>query len=169
MFPRFRKGVPHMVKIASRFGGPGRESIINSGKEQTKAIIPVSQHTGIPAHQHIIKKPIVTSKPVSQHTGIPVMKPKHKASITASQHTSKPVSQQRSKPKVKGNTSIPVSQHTGILTKATFYIYPEQIIDLEKLRLNHLTTKKEKIDKSELVRQAINMLVTQHTGKSASS
>ena len=168
MFPRFRKGVPHMVKIASRFGGPGRESIINSGKEQTKAIIPASQHTGIPAPRHIIKKPTVTSIPVSQHAGKPVIKQKNKKTITstpARQHASKPVSQQRSKPKPKGNTSIPVSQHAGILTKATFYIYPEQIIDLEKLRLNHLTTKKEKIDKSELVRQAINILVAQQAGK----
>lgn len=86
--------------------------------------------------------------------------------IKNTKKTSKPVRRQADKP-VKQHTSKPVSQHTGKLVKATFYLLPKQIIDLEKIRLDSLQPGKAKIDKSALVRQAIEMLVSQHTSKPA--
>ena len=61
------------------------------------------------------------------------------------QHNSKPVSQPASKP---------VPQ----LVKATFYLTPENIMQLEQLRLERLQ-KGEKADKSALVREAIEKIV----------
>ena len=45
--------------------------------------------------------------------------------------------------------------------KATFYLNPEQVVALEELRLKHFKEKGEKIDKSELVRKAIDLLAKQ--------
>ncbi|MBA7656674.1 hypothetical protein ES703_64601 [subsurface metagenome] len=147
-----------MVKIAQRFGSPGREHIVKTHEEPNqRSKKPVSQHTSIPVSQYTgktakkgqIKKSQQASKPVRQHTG-------------------KPVSQQASKT-TSQLTGIRVKRHTGKLTKATFYIYPEQIIDLEKIRLSHLTRKRNKTDKSALVRRAINMLVNQQASKQVGS
>ena len=45
--------------------------------------------------------------------------------------------------------------------KATFYLDPEHVIALEELRLRLLKETGKKIDKSELVRRAIELLVNQ--------
>lgn len=45
--------------------------------------------------------------------------------------------------------------------KATFYLNPEQVVALEELRLEHFKETGEKIDKSELVRRAIDLLARQ--------
>ena len=42
--------------------------------------------------------------------------------------------------------------------KVTFYLNPEQVVALEELRLQHFKDTREKIDKSELVRKAIDLL-----------
>ena len=65
-----------------------------------------------------------------------------------------PASQQDSKP-VSQDTGKPVTQ----LVKATFYLSPEQIVKLEQLRLARLQ-QGEKIDKSALVREAIELLTS---------
>ena len=65
-----------------------------------------------------------------------------------------PASQQASKP-ASQDTSKPVIQ----LIKATFYLSPEQIMKLEQLRLARLQ-QGEKIDKSALVREAIDLLTS---------
>jgi len=67
-------------------------------------------------------------------------------SLPVSQRTSEPVNQLASKP---------VSQ----LTKATFYLSPEHIMRLEHLRLERIQ-KGEKVDKSALVREAIELLTS---------
>jgi len=175
-----------MVKIASRFGTAGMQNIIQSSKKDTPASIPASQHTGKPAPPLAASKQGNTSKPVNQHASMQTKKQKAAKIITSmpvsqyagkkikdkakatSQHTSKPVSQHASKGKGSNNTSIPAGKYTSMLTKATFYLYPEQIIELEKIRLNHLTARKAKTDKSELVRQAIDMLVDRHAGSKQS-
>ena len=46
------------------------------------------------------------------------------------------------------------------LVKATFYLTPAHVIALEELRLK-LRKQGEKVDKSELVRRAIDLLVQQ--------
>lgn len=70
--------------------------------------------------------------------------------------TSKPGRRQASKP---------VSQHTGKLAKATFYLRPHQILKLEEIRLEAMRKGKAKIDKSGLVREAIDLLVSQYASK----
>jgi hypothetical protein len=45
--------------------------------------------------------------------------------------------------------------------KATFYLNPDQIAALEELRLKHFKDTGEKIDQSELVRKAIDLLASQ--------
>ena len=45
--------------------------------------------------------------------------------------------------------------------KVTFYLNPEQVVALEELRLKHFKETTEKIDKSELVRKAIDLLAKQ--------
>ena len=47
------------------------------------------------------------------------------------------------------------------LIKATFYLSQENILFLEKIRIKYLETKKENIDKSALVRRAIELLAKQ--------
>jgi len=140
--------------VKTRFGIPGQESLRDDNQHTST---PASQHTGKPAKEKRTGKHQQASKPVKQHT-----------SKTAKQHAGKTVGQQTGKT-TSQPIDIRVKRHAGKLTKATFYIYPEQIIDLEKIRLNHLTTKKNKTDKSALVRQAISMLVDQHTSKPVAS
>jgi hypothetical protein len=65
----------------------------------------------------------------------------------SSQQDSKPVRQQ------EGN---PVSPQ---LVKATFYLTPAQIVKLEQIRLARIE-KGQKIDKSALVREAIDQLAS---------
>lgn len=64
-------------------------------------------------------------------------------------------------------TSKPASQHTGKLAKATFYLRPEQILKLEEIRLEAMREGKARLDKSALVREAIDLLVSQYAGKPA--
>jgi hypothetical protein len=45
--------------------------------------------------------------------------------------------------------------------KATFYLNPEQVVALEELRLKHFKETGDKVDKSELVRKAIDLLASQ--------
>lgn len=45
--------------------------------------------------------------------------------------------------------------------KATFYLNTEQVVTLEELRLKHFKETGDKIDKSELVRKAIDLLASQ--------
>jgi hypothetical protein len=71
-------------------------------------------------------------------------------STTAEVETSKPVSQQ-------------ASEMGGPLVKATFYLTTEDIMTLEQVRLKR-KQRGEKVDKSALVREAINHL----TGELAS-
>jgi hypothetical protein len=71
--------------------------------------------------------------PATQRTGLPVRQP-----------TGEPVEQQGSKP---------ASQ----LVKATFYLTQEHVLRLERLRLERLA-RGERIDKSALVREAIDRL-----------
>jgi hypothetical protein len=96
---------------------------------------PVSQQDDMQASQH-------DDKPVSQD-----------ASIPASHQTSKPVGQQ---------TGKTVSQPTGSageeqLIKATFYLTQEHIMKLEHIRIGR-KQKGTKVDKSALVREAIDLL-----------
>ena len=51
------------------------------------------------------------------------------------------------------------------LVKATFYLTPENITSLEELKLRELKETGERVDKSELVRRAIDLLVEQHNSK----
>jgi hypothetical protein len=64
--------------------------------------------------------------------------------------------------------TLPASQQAGKtvrpqLTKATFYITDDQDTALEELRLQRRKAG-EKIDKSGLIREAIDLLVKQHDG-----
>lgn len=45
--------------------------------------------------------------------------------------------------------------------KATFYLNPDHVVTLEELRLEHFKKTGEKIDKSQLVRRAIDLLAKQ--------
>jgi hypothetical protein len=45
--------------------------------------------------------------------------------------------------------------------KATFYLNREQVVALEELRLKHFKETGDKVDKSELVRKAIDLLASQ--------
>lgn len=59
-------------------------------------------------------------------------------------------------------TDIQVSQHTSTpakqdLMKATYYIRPDQDMKLEQIRLAR-RVRGEKVDKSELIREAIDRL-----------
>ncbi len=75
-------------------------------------------------------------------------------STPASQHTGKPVNQRTSKT-VDQQDGRPASQ----LVKATFYLTQENIMQLEQLRLARLQ-RGEKVDKSALVREAIEQLTS---------
>ena len=79
--------------------------------------------------------------------------------ISPSQLTSKPVDQQASKP-AQQHDSTPVSQ----LVKATFYLSPDHVMRLEQVRLVRLQ-KGEKVDKSTLVREAIDLLANEIDGQ----
>ena len=72
----------------------------------------------------------------------------------ADQQTGLPTSPQASTP-VTPPTSKPLNQ----LVKATFYLTPENIMQLEHLRIERLQ-KGEKVDKSALVREAIEKLTS---------
>ncbi len=76
------------------------------------------------------------------------------ASEPASQQTSKPVSQLADK-LVSQQASKPAQQ----MVKATFYLTPENIMQLEQLRLARMQ-KGEKVDKSALVREAIEKITS---------
>jgi len=86
-----------------------------------------------------------------------------KEPLPADQQVSQPVSQSTSTP-VDQLASIPVSQQTSArapqLVKATFYLTDDHIMQLEQLRLER-KRRGEKIDKSALVREAIEQLTAQ--------
>jgi hypothetical protein len=73
----------------------------------------------------------------------------------------------QSSPGLQSDASKPVSQQASEddvpLVKATFYLTPEHIMTLEQVRLKR-KQRGEKVDKSALVREAINHL----TGELAS-
>lgn len=102
------------------------------------------------------KKKAIGSDPLSENNQI--MREFYKPSKNLKGKTS-------SKP-VKQFTGKPASQYAGKsekqpLVKATFYLNPENILALEELRLKAIKEQGEKIDKSTLVREAINLLVSQ--------
>lgn len=49
------------------------------------------------------------------------------------------------------------------LVKATFYLAQKHILALEELRLKLMKQQRQKVDKSELVRRAIELLVHEYT------
>ena len=73
-----------------------------------------------------------------------------------SQPHNPPVHQQDSKT-VQRQASMPVPEPASELVKATFYLTPAQVLKLEHLRLAR-RTQGQKIDKSALVREAIDAL-----------
>ena len=75
--------------------------------------------------------------------------------VSRIQPTSKPVSQPDSTP-AEQHDSMPASQ----LVKATFYLSPGHVMRLEQVRLARLQ-KGEKVDKSALVREAIDLLANE--------
>ena len=91
-----------------------------------------------------------------QDTSIPV---RQQGGKTVRQQDSIPVRQQDDMT-AKQQDSMPVTQR---LVKATFYVTPEHVTMLEELRLKRLKAG-EKTDKSELVRQAIDLLARQQDG-----
>jgi DNA-binding TFAR19-related protein (PDSD5 family) len=80
---------------------------------------------------------------------------------TVEQDASKPVNQQTSVP-VQQQASETASQEDDktVFMKATYYITPEQDLKLDRVRLARKTLG-EKIDKSGLIRELIDMLVEQ--------
>ncbi len=80
------------------------------------------------------------------------------AAAKVNQQASTPVQQNASAP-VQQDTSTPVKQP---LIKATFYLTPEHEAALEELKLKLRKTTGERTDKSELVRRAIDLLVSQY-------
>jgi hypothetical protein len=90
-----------------------------------------------------------TDKPVSQQAG-----------TTVNQQDSTPANQQTSKPGYQ-YTSKPGHQFAGStdeeLIKATFYLTQEHIMKLERIRLKRKQNG-IKVDKSALVREAIELL-----------
>lgn len=87
--------------------------------------------------------------PVNQEAGKPVSQHTDKS---ASQDTSTSVSQQASKPASQLNGSTDEE-----LIKATFYLTQEHIMKLERIRLKRKQNG-IKVDKSALVREAIDLL-----------
>jgi hypothetical protein len=94
-----------------------------------------SQDAVLPVNQQ-------TSKPVEQNTVLMV-----------NQYTNKPEEQ---------DTGLPVEQEAGkpVFMKATYYITPEQDLKLEQIRLAR-RERGQRVDKSALIREAINLLVNQ--------
>jgi hypothetical protein len=118
-------------------------------------ILPVGWHTSAVASQDtIIPASQCTDTAVDQIATMPV------SNLPSSQivhDTGIPARQQDSSPVTKG-TSESVGQHASILVKATYYIRPDQDMKLEQIRLAR-RIKGEKVDKSELIREAIDKLV----------
>ena len=76
----------------------------------------------------------------------------------------KAVERERHEPKLKGQQdSLPANEKVE-REKATFYLNPGDILSLEEVKLN---LKKQGInkDKSELVREAIGLLVDKYASK----
>ena len=72
--------------------------------------------------------------------------------------TSKPARQQDSKTATKRPKRV----------KATFYLSEDDIITLEELKIEHRRQTGEKTDKSQLIREAINLLKSQYNSKTVS-
>jgi len=106
--------------------------------------MPVPQETALPvSHIPILSAGQQDDPPVEQIS-----------SISASQQTSIPANQFADKP-ANQQANAPDKQN---LIKATYYIRPEQDLRLEQIRLQR-RLKGEKIDKSTLVRKAIDKLI----------
>lgn len=113
-----------------------------SSPDDQQISVPVQPQTSVPSSQDAIL-------PVNQSTSIPVTGLSH---VQPEQSTSLPESQKASEP---------IKQHTGKpagLIKATYYIYPDQDLKLERIRLAR-RMRGEKVDKSELIREAIDRMV----------
>jgi len=59
---------------------------------------------------------------------------------------------------ITGDTILGTSKPELNRVKATFHLNPEQVVTLEELRLKHFKETGPKVDKSELVRRAIDSL-----------
>lgn len=78
----------------------------------------------------------------------------------------KAVEREKHEPKLKGQQdSMPVNEKVE-REKATFYLNPGDILTLEEIKLN---LKKQGLnkDKSELIREAIGLLIEKYAGKTA--
>lgn len=51
------------------------------------------------------------------------------------------------------------------LVKATYYIRPEQVIALERIQLAERQRSGKRRDKSELIQEAIDLLIAQYEGQ----
>ena len=137
-----------MTKKRVSMRGMGADAFFNPPAEEKEE--PVSQDTSSPDDQQnsvpssqdaIIPVNPSTSIPV---TGLPHVQPEQSTSIPESQKTSEPIKQHTGKP-------------VGLI-KATYYIHPDQDLKLERIRLAR-RMRGEKVDKSELIREAIDRMV----------
>jgi hypothetical protein len=103
---------------------------------------PVNQEADKPGTQH-------ADKPASQEPSMPVSQ---QESMPVNQHASKPGYQYADKP-----ARQPTGSTDEELIKATFYLRQEHIMKLERIRLKRKQNG-IKIDKSALVREAIDLL-----------
>lgn len=147
-----------MAKKRVSMRGMGADAFFNPPSEEKEE--PVSQDesktssqpTDLPEiPQNSTSVDQLTNVPSLQETIIPVIQP---IAIPESQETSEPVNQL---------TDKPVNQRTGKaakqdLIKATYYIYPDQDMKLERIRLAR-RVRGERVDKSELIREAIDKLI----------
>src|SRR5882762_7045861 len=153
--PKKSKRVSMRGMGADAFFGPPAEE-----KDET----PVSQPDSVPVDQQ-------TSETVTQSAVLPV---KQQDSILAEQSTNIPASQEAILPvrqedamPVTPPTVTPVDQQASTpdkqdLIKATYYIRSDQDIKLEQIRLQR-RLKGERIDKSALVREAIDKLIEENS------
>lgn len=119
----------------------GKGAFFGETQEEVKTSMPVDKQKGKQVNVQI-------SKAVSKHTGIKVKKV---ASKDVSKQTSIPVKKHESKRvKVK---ELPT------LVKFTFYFDAAQLDDLDELRLTLRKEHKIKIDKSAIVRLAVDKLI----------
>lgn len=133
---------------ADAFFGPPAEAEEEPALEERT---PVSQIDSMPITQQ-------TSETASHPPVLPV---DQQDSILVKQLDSIPVHQEDGTP-VNQSTGISVDQQASVpekqLMKATYYIWPEQDMKLETIRLAR-RRRGEKVDKSALIREAIDKLL----------
>lgn len=134
-------------------------SPLTDSPESQQNSVPVNQQTSMPTSQDTIL-PVTQgiSTPAKRQDDLPVsqeaittVSSSYEAQIE--QHTDIPVSHIANMP-AKQLTGKPVKD----LIKATYYIYPDQDMKLERIRLAR-RVRGERVDKSELIREAIDKLV----------